>query len=280
MKLALVLAILTIAKAGVIKEETTEKPCDGVLVNGVYHEKDVIKEDLDRPYMLAIDNKTGTLYFSYSVKENDDVFKSARINLETKEFNDIDIVNGFAQTIDAANHIVYIGSNNGIYQYYPNTDTAEYFGQRGADIWAIYFKDALYFSEFPSQFLYTFINGTAVRFRDLEDTKVDHFIIDKDDDMFYTNATGLYAQKKGTKDAVLYEEFPHVGPRGVATDVNGNVYVCLRDGIFAVDKTEHSLKKAVDVHECFGIAFDVDNNIVYADYRSIVRLKPNKEKSC
>lgn len=281
MKLALILATLTIAKAGVIKEDgTTEKPCDGVLVNGVYHDKELIKEELDRPYMLAIDTSTDTLYFSYSVKENDDVFKTAKMDLDTKEFNELDIVNGFAQTVDPKKHVAYIGSNNGIYEYNSKTDTVEFIGQRGSDIWAIYYKDVLYYSEFPSQFLYTFINGSAVRFKDLEDTKVDHFIIDKDDDMFYTNATGLYAQKKGTKDAVLYEEFPDVGPRGVATDVNGNVFVCLRDGIYSVDKTTHSLTKNVDVNECFGIAFDSDNNIVYADWRSIVRLKPNKDKSC
>lgn len=96
--------------------------------------------------------------------------------------------------------------------------------------------------------------------------------------MFFTNATGLYSQAKGTKNAVLYEEFPIV--RGLTTDVNGNVYVCLSDGIYAVNKEKLVLEKVLNVDDAFGLAFDNDNNIVYADATRLVRLKPSKSKSC
>jgi hypothetical protein len=286
MRSFLLLTILTVIRANIVVEKETEAgvakepTCDGVIVNGVYHEKDIIKEDLDRPYMLDVDYSTNTLYFSYSMKQDDDVFRTAKIELDSKEFSEIDIINGFAQSVDEENNDVYIGSNDGIYKYDHDTNTAEFIGQRGSDIWTIFYKDVLYYSEFPSQFLYTLINGTVVRFKDLEDTKVDHFIIDNEDVMFYTNSSGLYSQKMGTKDAIFYEEFPNVGPRGITTDKNGNVYICLRDGIYAVDKKDTSLKKTVDVDDCFGLAFDKDDRIIYADWKSIIRLKPNKKKTC
>ncbi|CAH2987395.1 unnamed protein product [Chilo suppressalis] len=275
MKCLLILASLGIAIAGVIKEES----CDLILINNTYYEKETIKTDLDRPYLLAVDYSTNTLYFSYSMKENEDIFKSARIELDTNTLSDIDIVNGFAQTVDQENNDVFIGSNDGIYKYDHDTNQVEFIGQRGSDIWAIFFKEVIYYSEFPSQFLYTLSNGTAVRFKDLEDTKVDHFLIDNNETMFYTNSTGLFSQKKGTKDASLIEEFPHNAPRGMTTNQNGDVYVCLRDGIYEVDKSELNLKKTIDVDDCFGIAFDKSNNIIYADWKSLVRLKPS-ENSC
>ncbi|CAG9790031.1 unnamed protein product [Diatraea saccharalis] len=269
MKYLLIVASLSIASAGVIKEEA----CDGVRINGTYYEKEIIKTDLDRPYLLTVDYSTNTLYFSYSIKSDEDIFKTARIDLDTNAFSDIDIVNGFAQTVDYEHQKVFIGSNDGIYKYDHDTNQVEFVGQRGSDIWAIYYDDVLYYSEFPSQFLYTLSNGTATRFKDLEDTKVDHFVTDGDNTMFYTNATGLFSQKKGTKDAVLIEEFPHNGPRGLTTNKYEDVYVCMRDGIYEVDKTQPSLKKIVDVDDCFGIAFDIYDEIIYADWKSLIRLK-------
>ncbi|KOB69904.1 Ommochrome-binding protein [Operophtera brumata] len=259
MRSILLLSSVLAVYAAVIKED-----CDGVKINDIYHDLEVLHEGLDRPYLLTVDHSTNILYFSYSIEE--DEFKTARINLNTKEFKNIKGVNnGFAQTVDQKTHDIYIGGSDGIYKYDYGQDNAVFFEANDTNIWYLYFKDVLYFSAYPSQFLYTIENGQTSRFKDLEDTKVDNFVIDNNNTMFYTNATGLYSQEKGTKNAVLFKEFPETGVRGLTTDVNDKVHVCLRDGIYAVNKEKIVLDKVLDVDDAFGLSFDNDNNLVYAD---------------
>ncbi|XP_045457379.1 ommochrome-binding protein-like [Melitaea cinxia] len=283
MQLYLLLTTAAIIQAGVIKEgeETTKKPCEGVMINGIYHEVEELKTDIDRPYMLAVDYSTNTVYFSYSLNTNDDVFKTASVDLNTKAFADLNgINNGFAQAVDQNNNEVYIGGSDGIYKYNKKSNSAEFFGAKDSNIWTLFVKDKVYYSIFPSQFLYVLVNGESVRYKDLEDTKVDLFIIDKNETIFFTNTTGLYSQQMGTKDTTLYKEFANEGVRGLTTDINGNPYACLADGIYKIDKSDISLKKVVEIDDAFGLAFDKDSNIVYSDATKLIRLKPNKDKTC
>ncbi|XP_034841130.1 ommochrome-binding protein-like [Maniola hyperantus] len=281
MKILLMLTSAAIIQAAVIENKDQEDiKCDGVVIDNVYHDIEILKTDIDRPYLLAVDYSTNTVYFSYSLNKDDDVFKTAYVNLNTKEYADLQgISNGFAQTVDQKNHEIYIGGSDGLYKYNHITKTGERIGAKDNDIWIIYFKDILYYSTFPDQFLYTFINGESSRFKDLENTKVDQFVIDNEDIMFFTNGTGLFGQKKGTQAAVLYKASSE-GIRGLTTDINGNVFVCTVNGIFKIDKSTVSVEKVVDIDDAFGLAFDNENNIVYSDATNLVRLKPNKSKTC
>lgn len=276
MKLLLIISSFIVVQAGVVQED-----CDGVVIDGIYYEREVLKSNLDKPYLLAGDVQSNTIYFSYSTDPKDESFKSAKINVNTKEFEDIKgVTNGFAQAVDPKTHDVFIGGSDGIYKYDSKTNKAEFYGAKDANIWSLFAKDIVYYSEFPAQFLYTLSNGQSMRFKDLEETKVDSFVIDNDDDMFFTNATGLYSQKKGTKNAVLYKEFIDTGVRGLTVDYFGRVYTCFKDGVYTVRKTTKDLEKLFEIDNGYGVAFDSDNNIIYADSTSLVRLKVNKEKNC
>lgn len=278
MKLLIILSSLIAIQARTVKRQSE---CNIITINGTNYEIESLYKDLDRPFLLAVDHSTNVLYFSYSVKVDEDEFRSARLNLNTKEFKNIEGVNnGFAQTIDQKSHNIYIGGSTGLYKYNYGEDKAEFIGANNVNIWTIFFKDVLYYSTYPSQFLYTFIDGESTRFVDLEDTKVDNFVIDNEDIIFFTNNTGLYSQKKGTKDAKLYKEFTVVGVRGLTVDLNGNVYACLQDGIYAVKKSDNSLERVLYVDDAFGVAFDNDNNIVYSDATSVFRLKPTMKTDC
>ncbi|XP_039745455.1 ommochrome-binding protein-like [Pararge aegeria] len=280
MQILLLLASAVFIKAAVIEKNKEEIKCDGIIIGDVYHDIEILKTDIDRPYLLAVDYSTNTVYFSYSLNKDDDIFKTAYVNLNTKEFAELQgINNGFAQTVDQKSHEIYIGGSSGIYKYNHKTKTGKHIGAKGNDIWNIYFKDILYYSTFPDQFLYTLINGESSRFKELEDTKVDQFVIDNEDIMFFTNATGLFGQKKGSQDAIKYKESSE-GIRGLTTDINGNVYICTADGIFKIEKATVSLDKVLDIDDAFGLAFDNENNIVYSDATKLVRLKPNKYKTC
>lgn len=257
--------------------------CDGVFVNGIYHDKEVLKTNLDRPYSLAVDYGTNNLYFSYSLKPADDLFKTVKINLLTKEYYEIEgVENGFAQTVDQENNVPYIGSSKGIYKFDYSTNKANAFGAFDSDIWEIYYaKNVLYYSDFPKQFLYTLDNGKITRFKDLEKMKIIHFVVDDDNIMFYSNATGLYSQPKDTNDAYLYEKLENGDKvRGLTIDRKGYTYACFDDGIYKMNKATGVLEKVVDIYDAFGVAFDANNNIVYSDATSVVHLKPNPNKNC
>ncbi|CAG9572599.1 unnamed protein product [Danaus chrysippus] len=252
-----------------------------ICIRNVQHDIEVLKTDLDRPYSLVVDYSTNVLYFTYSLNNIDDVFKTGYINLNTKEFGDLEgVENGFTQTIDQNKHEIYIGTNNGIYKYEHAKKTAEFYALTGIDIWHIYFKDIIYYSIFPNQFFYTYINGEVMKFKDLQDTKVDQFVIDNEDFMFFTNATGLYGQRKGSDASKLYNEYNTDGIRALTTDINGNVFFCRFDGIYTVDKAVSSVNKVLDLNDVYGLAFDNVNNIIYSDESKIVRLIPKKDKAC
>ncbi|XP_013178699.1 PREDICTED: ommochrome-binding protein-like [Papilio xuthus] len=276
MKLVIFLSLFVIIQAAVSKEEN----CDGITINGIDYERETLKTNLDRPYSLAIDYSTNILYFSYSLKPTDDVFKSVKINLYTKEYSEIEgIENGFVQTVDQINHIPYIGSSKGIFKYdYTENEALPYIAY-DCDIWEIYYRDnVLYYSDFPAQFLYTITNGEIVRFEDLDDMKIIHFLIDDNDVMFYTNATGLYSQPKGSKDAYLYIKLDNGDKvRGLTVDKNGYVYACFEDGIYKVNTATGLLEHILEIDDGFGVAFDANNNIVYSDATSVYHLKPNKK---
>lgn len=278
MKLLTLLGVIILVRATPVPEK-----CSGVKITNspVLHEREVLKTELDRPYMFAIDHSSNILYFSYNLVEQEDVFTTASIDLKDKEFNNITSVpNGFAQAVDSTNNEIYIGNNNGIYKYDPKKDTAELYAANNTNIWFLYFHDNLYYAEFSSQFLYVVQNDEVVRVKDLEDTKVDMFIIDKDDHIFFTNYTGMYGQKKGTKDAELYMQFDDFTARGLTTDKNGIVYACMIDGVYVVNKDAKRFDKILEINDAYGIAFDRNNNLVYSDASGVYLLKPNENLTC
>ncbi|XP_075983812.1 ommochrome-binding protein-like [Anticarsia gemmatalis] len=278
MQLLLILLGLLTIQAGVIKEETG---CNGVKIKGQYYDKEILAENINSPFMLAVDYSTNILYFSYDIKTTKDEFKSARINLNTKEFINITIRNGFAQTVDQETHEIYIGGSEGIYKYDHNTSKAEYFGEIGTNIFMLYFKDILYFTEYPSQYVYTLVNGTTEKFRELRNMKVYHFLIDKENNIFYKNDAGFFSKPltfRGFDEVTTYKT--NVKLRALTMDLNGTVYACLSDGVYLVDKLSATLEHIVEVNDCFGLVFDVDDNLIYSDHNTIVRLKLNNETQC
>ncbi|KPJ14850.1 Ommochrome-binding protein [Papilio machaon] len=280
MKLVIFLCLVaTIKGAAVSKEEN----CEIISINGINYERETLKTNLDRPYSLAVDYGTNMLYFSYSLKPTDDVFQSVKINLYTKEYSEIEgIENGFVQTVDQINHIPYIGSSKGIYKYDYTKNKAIPFIAFDSDIWEIYYRNnVLYYSDFPAQFLYTITNGERIRFKDLDEMKIIHFLIDDNNVMFYTNATGLYSQPKDSKDAYLYKELENGDKvRGLTIDIKGHVYACFEDGIYKINTGTGLLEHILEIDDAFGVAFDNNNNIVYSDATSVYHLKPNKDKNC
>ncbi|KAJ0170619.1 hypothetical protein K1T71_013990 [Dendrolimus kikuchii] len=268
MKLILILSGLLTIQAGVVKRET----CDGVTVYGVCHKQEILHKNIAYPALLTADLKSNVLYFTYYLPNFARAI--ARLNLDTKEFKNIEGVTGaFALALDRYSHDVYIEDSDSLYKYDAVDDKAMFIRAEGATIWSVYYKDALsYSSLFPMKSLYTFENEVSKKLPDLEDTKVDQFFID-DAFIYFTNDTGLYSQKKGTKDTVLYNS-PRLTIRGFALDTKGIVHICTIDGVYVVKEDSLTVEKIVDLEQAYGCAFDQNNNIVYSDSVKLVRLLP------
>ncbi|KAM3968733.1 ommochrome-binding protein-like [Aphomia sociella] len=278
MKLLLVLCCLITIKAGVVKEDSSK----GVCINDVYYDKEVLKTHVDVPFLLAIDRTSNNLYFSYSITDQESAFTSARLDLNTTEFNIIkNVSGGFAQTVDEKTQDVYIGGDNGLYKYDASTNEVKFIGVNNTSIWSIYYNDVLYFSAYPSKHLYTFSNGESSKVPGFEDIEVEYIVIDNDSVIFYSNETGLYSKKKGTQTSVQYKGVPEEDkPKALIFDVNGNLYICYPGGIYSVNKENSKIEKYVALDDLYGAVFDSNNNIVYSDTSSIIRLTSNKDKSC
>ncbi|KAM3968992.1 ommochrome-binding protein-like [Aphomia sociella] len=257
------------------KTSNTKQSPEGIYVNGIYHEKEILLSDIVRPSLLTVDHSSNVLYFSILHKDEEDLpHRPARLDLNTKEFKVIDVDGGYALTVDQKTGDVFIGGDDGLYKYDPSSNIVEFIGEKGKNILTIYHKDILYFTTVDCRFLYTFTNGRSTKFQDIQNLEVENLIIDCNDDMFFINDDGLYCQKKGMSNAILYAGLKDSSPLSLTADANGTIHVCYREGVFKVNKATASLIKVLDLDQAFGATFDSENNIIYADLRTIVRLKP------
>lgn len=277
MKLLILLCAIVHIRATSVPEN-----CNGVrIINSpVLHEREVLKTDLNYPIMLTIDYSTNTLYFGHET-EDTHAYITTKVDLNNKKFKDITgVPNGHATAFDSQSNEVYIGGTNGIYKYDPKTDIVEPYVAAGKFIWSVYFHDYLYYTVFPAEFLHVVKNGEDVTATDLEGTKVDYFVVDKDNDIFYSNTTGVYGRKKGANDAELYKQLDETNSKYLTTDKNGIVHICLYDGLYVVNKDTKRFDKILEIENLNSVAFDMENNIIYSDAHNIYILKPNKNLSC
>ncbi|GBP01860.1 Ommochrome-binding protein [Eumeta japonica] len=263
--------LIIIGSLALVTGELASSDCNGVVVRGKCHEKEVLADNLDRPFRIIVDFHTNVLYFSYSIDNNT---VSGYLDLNTKELGNItQVPEGFAHAVDQNRHEVYIGTFNkdGIYKFFYNNKTAERVGANGVDIWSMFYKDELYYSTYPDEVVYTLKNGESIELEDMKGNEAEIFVVDRDDYEFFKNGSGLYGKRRGTTDADLYDT--QIIVRSLVTDVFGVIHACSENGIYVVDKNKKMLEKIADIDDGFSLAFDRDNNMVYSDSLQIIRLK-------
>ncbi|XP_041985840.1 ommochrome-binding protein-like [Aricia agestis] len=267
------IVLLLLATTNFALQEETK--CVQITIDGVNYVQELLKDNVDKPYNLVIDKEKDIVYFSYGVDIEKDEFNAAYINLVTKDFATIaGVNNGFTQAVNKKTHEVYIGGRDGIYKYKVG-GKAELIAEKGTNIWYVYFDDILYFSTFPSQFLYTY-DGEVKRFSELENTNVDLFVLDGED-IYFVNREGL--KKKAKDDDIeLIEEFAENYPRCLIEN-DGEIYLCIKDSVYKLKKQEQTLEKLFNITDnMYGLAIDDDDNIIYSDSSNVYRL--NKDKAC
>ncbi|CAH0725206.1 unnamed protein product, partial [Brenthis ino] len=271
MKIIVLLSFFAYIEARVVNEN-----CNGVVVHNINHQQEILKDDVTSPYQLAIDYDTNNLFFSYSTGEIKTLFESAYINLKTNEFQIIEGINGgFANAVDNKANVVYLGGNDGIYKFDYNTKIATHIDGTSHNIWQMFFKNELYYSTYPEEHVYVYKDNHSQRVSQLVDTRGMLVALDNDDNIYFSNSTGLFIYKK-VKDYTFY--LGDYNLNAITSDINGNLFFSTPSGIYSIDSDSKKIENLASIENIYGVAVESDGNIIYASDRSVIRLKPTKTK--
>ncbi|XP_041983015.1 ommochrome-binding protein-like [Aricia agestis] len=266
-KLLLLAAVFAAAQGRVVEN------CDGVIVHNIKHDQEVLHK-FDSPYQLAIDYDTNTLFFSYSTNSDDEVFKSAYINLKTNEVGIIPgIAGGFANAVDSQKHKVYLGGRDGVYNFNFDSKKAEHIDGANHNIWQLFYKDDLYYTSYPDEVAYVYKNGVSQRVPELTDTQAMLIAIDNDKNIYFSNSSGLFLHKKSKQYTVNVGDY---NLNSFTADSNGNLYFSTAEGIYNI-KDDKKVEKLTSIDNIYGVAVEADGNIIYASQSALIRLKPTKQ---
>ncbi|XP_075980744.1 ommochrome-binding protein-like [Anticarsia gemmatalis] len=258
---------------GVVEATTRRKYCD--IISNDPGKHCYLKETLTKiphsPNQLSVDRSTNTLYFSFDFGHGE--YVPAILELDTKSINILKgVKDAFAISTDNSTGDVYFGGSHGIYKYNAKQKSLQRLNVSNLDIWWLFVKKHIYFIKFPSLNAYYYEDKVIKPLPELRDSIVHQFVIDKDENIFYINGTGLFGIKHGYHTSILLKDQPRFV--GMMTDNNGHVHVCSEDGIYVVTKLIQKVKKVFHLQGILGFTFDQSNNIIYSNSQEIVRLVP------
>lgn len=256
-----------------IEAKNSRKYCDVVTSDPIKHcyVKDTLTSIPHSPNQLSVDKTTNTLYFSFDFGQGD--YVPAILNLETKSLGVIKgVKDAFAIANDNMTGAMYFGGSHGIYKYSSKNKSLQRLNINNLDIWWLFIKKYIYFIKFPSLNAYYYENKSIKPVPELKDYVIHQFVFDKDNNIYFLNATGLFGIKHDHDQAILLRDYPRF--LGITTDNNGYVHVCSDDGIFVVTKLIQKVKKVISIQGVLGITFDRSNNLIYSNSHEIVRLVP------
>lgn len=223
------------------------------------------------PHQLALDNESNTLFFSFDSGQGE--YIPALYKIDSQQLTVLKGVrDAFAIAYDPMHKEMYFGGTHGIYKFNTNVKSLKRLNINNLDIWWLFVKTQIYFIKFPSLNAYSYLNGSILSMNELSEIVIHQMVLDVDDNIFFTNNSGLYGMTPDNQKATLIKENPRF--INLAVDHNGFVYVCSDDGIYVVNKMVRKLKKLVNINGVLGFTFDKDNNIIYSDSHDIIRLLP------
>jgi len=247
--------------------------CDGIIVNGINHEKEVLKEYVDKPYMMSMDYDTNVLYYTYTGPLGTS-FIPAALNLKTKENYLISgVEGGFATSVDPKTHKIYIGGSNGIYAFDYQTKATTKLDITNDNIWQVFAKDGVYFTTYPHESAFAYKNGERKKIAGIGDSKALLVGLDKDDNIFFSNSSGLFFRPKDDDKAINIGDYT---VNSFTADANGKLYFSTPTGIFTlneVTKNDAKVSKLTGINNIYGAVIESDGTIIYAAENSIIRLK-------
>lgn len=252
-----------------------EIACNRLKIGENWYDQEVFWSNLGRPYNLNVHKSSNTLFFSYSLPESysDVDFQLGQYNLDTKEYQTIaGIKGGCSVAIDQLNDEIFLGGSDGIYKYNMLTKLADFYKEKGKNVWSLFFKKNLFYISYPDQKLHIQYDGKFAKVKEFEDIEIDHFYVTSSNTIYYANKTGLFKYDNENMKAESVSELITV--RQIVEDNEGDTYMCTNIGVLADGKFD-GFKKILDMKNIYGLAFDRDNNLIFSDETNIIKLKYN-----
>ncbi|KOB54879.1 Diapause-associated protein [Operophtera brumata] len=255
MKLLIPTALLALASARLVNK--TINRCDGVIVNGINHEKEVIKENVDKPYMMSIDYSTNVLYYTYTGHQRM-TFVPAALNLKTKENYIITGMRGaFSTSVDPKSHRIYIAGMDGIYEFDNQEKIIRNLGLTNLNIWQVFAKDGvIYYTTYPAEKAFVYKNLQLTKVAGIGDTRALLLGLDKKDNIFFSNSSGVFFHPKDGNLTILVGEYT---VNAFTTDANEKLHFSTPAGIFSteVESTGNvKIKKVAEINNIYGMAVE------------------------
>ncbi|XP_041987088.1 ommochrome-binding protein-like [Aricia agestis] len=248
-----------------------------VEVNEQPHEKHILLADVNIPYKFTLDRSRNSLIFCINADEfSDQSFQSVVLDLNSNAVRIVPgIRNGFASAVDHRTGRVYLGGSDGIYKYdYDTGDVDRPPIVRGVDVFDMFYANDLYYVDTTNLDLHILKDNRDTIVKTVEDYGINHFAVDDRGNLIFANAAGLYMLKSKSKVPERFDADLNM-VRGVTMDVHGTPYVIAQNGAYSIDVKSKVVTKSLNLHNGYALAFDRDNNIVYGEDRSVVKLTPS-----
>ncbi|XP_023936719.2 ommochrome-binding protein-like [Bicyclus anynana] len=248
-----------------------------VKVGNKLYKKHVVLADVNIPFKFSIDRNSNKLFFCMNADEfSDQSFQNVILDLNTESVNIVpNIRNGFASAVDQNTGSVYLGGSDGIYLYnYQTHDVEKPPIVQGVDVFDMYFKDNLYFVDTTNLDLHVLKNNQKTIVSSVEEYGIHHCVIDGSDNLILVNPAGVYLMAKEAKSPTRFcNNIENI--RGITTDIHGQPFLIAQHGIYAIDCKNNQVTMVLPLENGYALAFDKDNNIIFSDGRSVVKLIPS-----
>lgn len=251
-----------------------EKPCNRFKIGDNYFEKELVWTGIGRPYNLNAHRRSNTIFFSYSTVDRfEDVdFQLAYVDIDSKLPQNIaGIRGGCAVTINQKTDDIYLGGIEGIYKYNMVTKIADFYSEAGKNIWSLSYNRNLFYISYPDQKLFIEVNGKFAVVKEFKYFEVDHFHVSNKGWIYFANSSGLFTYDNYKMKVYVLNNLLTV--RQMAEDAEGNMYICAASGVYVITKDNKTLKQVIDLKNLHGLTFDRENNIIFSDESSIIRLQ-------
>lgn len=258
--------ILLLFGVALIKSSVADS-CRGITIGGRLQEVELLKNDVQSPYQLAIDRDTNTLFFSYTANK-EETFKTVYVNLKDKTSGTVSGVSGgFSNAVDNQKQIVYIGGNDGIYKFDYATKAAVQLDITDKSIWQMFFKDGLYFTTYPDEEAYLYKDGVVKLVPELKKVKAMVVGVDKNNVLYFSQGGEL---KKVESGGIV--DLGSYSVNAFNTDADGNLYFSTSEAIYKL--VDGKVKKVTAIDDIYGFAIESDNTFIYAGETTVMKLKP------
>ncbi|XP_047513410.1 ommochrome-binding protein-like [Pieris napi] len=260
MKVFLIISLITCAFA--------DKRCRGIDFDQKYFNVDIIKEGINHLHDIALNRNDNNVYFTYETLSEVPSKVLGYLDIATKKADVIHgIRNATAITIDQFYGKVYVGGADGLFKINDQKLVERLPIQD--DIRSLYFRDALYFTNWNRE-AYKFEDGYATLVRELRGVKVDKFVIDNDDNIFFTIDKKLFRVKLGTRAVNSHEMYT---VDYLTTDIYHRPYICTSKGVYMYNKYKYVYDKVSNTAGLKGLTFNKRNEPLYAVADYLVKLK-------